>query len=106
MADEKDKKKKSDAAAKAAGLAKKKAKAEAAAAAQADEGGADEAPSQPAPPPRLIAHYREKVIPALQQRFGYKNLLAVPRMEKIVISMGVGKFATGGEKEKINQAEK
>ncbi len=70
----------------------------------ADE--ADETPSTPAPPPRLIAHYKEKVVPALQQRFGYRNNLAVPRLEKIVISMGLGKAATAGEKEKINQAEK
>src|SRR5215207_4887537 len=67
---------------------------------------ADETPSTPAPPPRLIAHYKEKVVPALQQRFGYTNNLAVPRIEKIVISMGLGKAATDGEKEKINQAEK
>src|SRR5215207_4257780 len=67
---------------------------------------ADETPSTPAPPPRLIAHYKEKVVPALQQRFGYTNMLAVPRIEKIVISMGVGKFATAGEKGKFEQAEK
>ena len=62
----------------------------------------------PAPPPRLIAHYKEKVVPALQQKFGYKNLMAVPKLEKIVISMGLGRFATeGGEgKAKFNQAEK
>ena len=66
----------------------------------------DDQPSTPAPPPRLIAHYKEKVVPALQQRFGYTNNLAVPRIEKIVISMGLGKAATAGEKEKINQAEK
>lgn len=74
---------------------------------QVEDSGPEEA-RQPAPPARLIAHYREKVVPALQQKFGYKNLLAVPRLEKIVISMGVGKFATaGGEgKAKIEQAEK
>src|SRR5438132_592662 len=66
----------------------------------------DETPQAPAPPPRLIAHYREKVVPALQQRFGYKNSMAVPRLEKIVISMGLGKAGAAGEKEKINQAEK
>jgi large subunit ribosomal protein L5 len=71
----------------------------------ADEG-ADEGPSIPAPPPRLIEHYKTKVVPALQQQFGHKNLLAVPRLEKIVISMGLGKAATAGEKEKINTAEK
>lgn len=62
----------------------------------------------PAPPPRLIAHYKEKVVPALQQKFGYKNLMAVPRLEKVVISMGLGKFATaGGEgKASFEKAEK
>src|SRR5688572_27728931 len=90
----------------AAEIAAKKAAKKKAAAGPAEEQGADETPSTPAPPPRLIAHYKEKVVPALQQRFGYKNNLAVPRLEKIVISMGLGKAATAGEKEKINQAEK
>src|SRR3954468_9053125 len=69
-----------------------------------DEG----APSTPAPPPRLIEHYKTKVVPALQQRFGYDNLFAVPRLEKIVISMGLGKFATAGGDGKANfeKAEK
>lgn len=40
---------------------------------------------------RLRDIYRSKVAPDLQAKFGYKNLMAVPRMEKIVISMGVGK---------------
>src|SRR4051812_900254 len=66
----------------------------------------DDQPSTPAPPARLIAHYREKVVPALQQQFGYTNLFSVPRLEKIVISMGLGKAATAGEKEKLNIAEK
>jgi large subunit ribosomal protein L5 len=66
----------------------------------------DEGPAVPAPPARLLAHYREKVVPELQQKFGHKNVLAVPRLEKIVISMGVGRLATGGEKGKIEQAEK
>src|SRR6478609_7910796 len=84
--------------------AKKERKPKGAAAEQAD----DVVESQPAPPPRLIETYRQQVVPALTQRFGYKNRLAVPRLEKIVISMGVGKFATaGGEgKGKIEQAEK
>src|SRR5438034_361105 len=66
----------------------------------------DEGPQQPAPPARLIEHYKTKVVPQLQQKFGYKNGLAVPRLEKIVISMGLGKAAANAEKEKINQAEK
>src|SRR5689334_5381436 len=48
----------------------------------------DGAPQQPAPPARLIAAYREQVVPALVQKFGYKNKMSVPRLEKIVISMG------------------
>src|SRR5687768_13298595 len=66
----------------------------------------DDTPQQPAPPPRLIAHYREKVVPALKQQFGYTNVLAVPRLEKIVISMGLGKAVTAGEKGKMETAEK
>ena len=90
----------------AAEIAAKKAAKKKAAAGPAEEEGADETPSTPAPPPRLIAHYKEKVVPALQQKFGYTNLMAVPRLEKIVISMGLGKAVTAGEKGKLEQAEK
>jgi len=34
--------------------------------------------------------YKEKVIPALMKRFNYKNVMQVPRLEKIVINMGLG----------------
>ena len=40
--------------------------------------------------PRLKQEYREKVIPALTEEFGYKNVMQVPKLEKIVISRGVG----------------
>jgi len=40
---------------------------------------------------RLRDIYKSKVAPALKEKFGYKNLMAVPRMEKIIVSMGVGK---------------
>jgi large subunit ribosomal protein L5 len=43
---------------------------------------------------RLRDLYKSKVVPELQARFGYKNVMAVPRMEKIVVSMGVGKAVT------------
>ena len=39
---------------------------------------------------RLKDKYREEVAPALQQRFGYKNPMEIPRLEKIVINMGLG----------------
>ena len=68
----------------------------------------DDTPDAPAPPARLMVHYKEKVVPALSEKFGFKNHLAVPRLEKIVLSMGVGKFATaGGEgKGNVEKAEK
>jgi large subunit ribosomal protein L5 len=57
-----------------------------------------DAPQAPPPPARLYLHYKEKVVPALSQQFGFKNAFAVPRLEKIVLSMGLGRFAvTGGE---------
>ena len=40
--------------------------------------------------PRLLKKYREDVVPAVQKKFGIKNPMAVPRLEKIVINMGVG----------------
>ena len=40
---------------------------------------------------RLKDLYKSKIIQELTKEFGYKNSMAVPRMEKVVISMGVGK---------------
>lgn len=40
--------------------------------------------------PRLKQEYRERVIEALTKEFGYKNVMQVPKLEKIVISKGVG----------------
>ncbi len=39
---------------------------------------------------RLLERYRNEVIPGLKNRFGYDNPMAVPRLEKIVVSMGMG----------------
>jgi large subunit ribosomal protein L5 len=39
---------------------------------------------------RLLDKYRQEVVPAMQGRRGYKNILAVPRVKKVVINMGVG----------------
>jgi len=72
----------------------------------AEEQVEDTGPQPPAPTPRLLIHFREKVVPELKEKLKYTNTLAVPRLEKIVISMGVGKFASAGEKAKIEQAEK
>ena len=40
--------------------------------------------------PRLKGIYDETIVPAMIERFGYKNRLEVPRLDKIVINMGVG----------------
>jgi large subunit ribosomal protein L5 len=49
-----------------------------------------EAPELPAPPARLAAYYKEKVVPELMQKFGYKTVMQVPRLRKITVNMGVG----------------
>jgi large subunit ribosomal protein L5 len=41
-------------------------------------------------PARLKQHYQKKVIPALTKEFSYKNLMAVPKLEKISINIGLG----------------
>jgi len=43
--------------------------------------------------PRLKEKYRGEVLPALKERFGYRNDMQVPRLEKIVVNMGVGEGA-------------
>ena len=39
---------------------------------------------------RLKDRYREEVAPALMQKFGYENVMEIPRLDKIVINMGLG----------------
>jgi large subunit ribosomal protein L5 len=43
-----------------------------------------------APPARLKIRYLEEIRPALMKRFGYTSIMQVPRIEKIVLNMGVG----------------
>ena len=40
--------------------------------------------------PRLAQRYQEEILPALAEKLGQKNRLAVPRLVKIIVSMGVG----------------
>ena len=39
---------------------------------------------------RIKEKYLTEAVPALQQKFGYKNVMMIPRLEKIVINMGLG----------------
>ena len=52
--------------------------------------------------PRLKTDYEERIVKAMTDRFGYKNRLEVPRLEKIVINMGVGEATQ--DKKKVEQA--
>ena len=52
------------------------------------------APEVPAPPARLSIYYKEKVVPELMQKFGYKTVMQVPRLRKITVNMGVGETTT------------
>ena len=40
--------------------------------------------------PRLKTRYREEILPALREEFGYSNVMQVPGLTKIVVNMGVG----------------
>lgn len=51
---------------------------------------------------RLKQEYKDKIIPALTEEFGYKNVMQVPRLKKIVISKGVG--AAVADKKLIDHA--
>jgi large subunit ribosomal protein L5 len=46
--------------------------------------------AEPAPTPRLQTLYEEQIVPQLAEKFGRTNRLSLPRLEKIVVSMGVG----------------
>jgi large subunit ribosomal protein L5 len=46
--------------------------------------------SQAAPPPRLRERYEQDVAPALTRKFGYSTPMQLPRVQKIVLNMGVG----------------
>jgi len=49
-----------------------------------------EKPKGPQEPSRMRVRYGKEVVPALMKHFNYKNVMAVPKLEKIVINMGLG----------------
>lgn len=50
----------------------------------------DEAPSGPKTPPRLKVTYFQQIVPALMKEFSYKNPMQVPRLERVVLNVGMG----------------
>jgi large subunit ribosomal protein L5 len=63
---------------------------------KADKAAAEETPkaagsvSSKAGPARLREHYLKEVVPGLTKEFGYKNVMAVPKIQKISINIGLG----------------
>jgi large subunit ribosomal protein L5 len=55
--------------------------------------------------PRLKAHYRDAVRPQMVEEFGYKNAMEVPRIDKIVVNMGVGEAVADSKKVTTAAAE-
>jgi hypothetical protein len=51
---------------------------------------APEVPAGKPPVPRLLEKYEKELLPALAEKFGRTNRLALPRLKKIIINMGVG----------------
>ncbi|NPA90131.1 MAG: 50S ribosomal protein L5 [Chloroflexi bacterium] len=40
--------------------------------------------------PRLLERYRKEAMPALRERFGYQNVMQIPKIEKVVVNIGLG----------------
>ena len=52
--------------------------------------------------PRLKQQYEDRIVKAMTEKFGYKNRLEVPRLEKITLNMGVGEASQ--DKKKVQTA--
>ena len=46
--------------------------------------------ASPAPVPRMKQRYKDEILPALMKEFSYKNVMQVPRIEKIAVNIGLG----------------
>jgi len=55
--------------------------------------------------PRLKSDYEERIVTAMTEKFGYKNRMEVPRLDKIVINMGVGEASQDKKKVETAAAE-
>ena len=55
-----------------------------------------EAPTEPPPSPRLYEQFKNEIVPAMVREFNYSNPMEVPRLQKIVLNIGVGEALTNG----------
>ncbi len=54
---------------------------------------------------RFKERYQQEIIPSLMKQFSYKNIMQVPKIDKVVINMGVGKAGqTGGDAKELDGA--
>lgn len=51
--------------------------------------------------PRLKELYKENAVPALKEKFAYKNPMQIPKVEKVVINMGLGRLSDAGKDNKV-----
>ena len=54
---------------------------------------------------RLYQNYKNKVVNLLQKKFNYKNIMEIPKIDKVVINMGVGEAVKDSKKIEIAQKE-
>jgi large subunit ribosomal protein L5 len=59
-------------------------------------------PPQKAPPPRAYERYKKEILPELAKKLGRTNPMSLPRLQKIVLNMGVGKALQ--DKQRMEQA--
>jgi large subunit ribosomal protein L5 len=48
--------------------------------------------------PRLKAEYRERIRAAMKEQFGYTNEMQIPKLDKIVVNMGIGEAVADSKK--------
>lgn len=58
----------------------------------------EEAPAaeEALPPPRMLELYRNEIVPTMMREFGFSNPMEVPRVQKIVVNIGLGEALTNG----------
>ena len=57
---------------------------------------AEASAEEPAPTPRMRNLYREEIVPTMMREFGFTNPMQVPRIQKIVVNIGLGEALTNG----------
>ncbi|MBI2062755.1 MAG: 50S ribosomal protein L5 [Candidatus Yanofskybacteria bacterium] len=55
--------------------------------------------------PRLLIKYRKEVIPAMRAKFGYKNVMEIPKIEKVTVGVGFGRKAVAKETKAIEKID-